>query len=231
MATSCGHTKVTHPRNLRPGAALLALAALLAFAQVAAAEETPPLVLVDGTVLDSGTLPPAAELFVRGSAALQGTGAGQRRHGHVFRAVVAAGAPGAAERVCSLGAVDRSQTTSRSCGTCHETSGHPVDLPYAARAAGDRLRLRPTAQLPAPIVLGPTGEVTCTSCHDGLSARPHKTAFESSRMLCLACHEGPSTAQEAALLKSSGPRLEAPSTVITIEAPGESLLKNALTEK
>ena len=167
---------------------------------------------------------------LRTGAALQGTSAGQHRHGHVFRAT-AAGATGAGERVCSLGAVDRSQTSSQSCGACHETSGHPVDLPYAARAAGERLRLRPTTQLPGPIALGPIGEVTCTSCHDGQSARPHKTAFESSRILCLACHEGPATAQEASLLKGTGPRLEAPSTVITIEAPGERLLKNALTEK
>ncbi len=50
-------------------------------------------------------------------------------------------------------------------------------------------------------------------------------------MLCLACHEGPATAQEAALLKAAGPRLEAPSTVISIEAPGEGLLRSALTEK
>jgi hypothetical protein len=50
-------------------------------------------------------------------------------------------------------------------------------------------------------------------------------------MLCLACHEGPTTAQETALLHSAGPRLEATATVVTVEAPGEGLLRSALNEK
>jgi hypothetical protein len=98
----------TLSRNRRPARALFALAALLGGARIASAADDPgpPLVLADGTVIDAGTLPPSAEFFARGSAALQGRVAGQQRHGHVFRSA------GAADKVCSLGAVDRSQTPS-----------------------------------------------------------------------------------------------------------------------
>jgi predicted CXXCH cytochrome family protein len=214
------------------GPALLASALLacgvLAAGPLAAAQDgrglelSPPLVLHDGTVIDSGALPATTALITRGTSALQGAG-GQRRHGRLFRQD--------GDKVCSLGAVDRAQTPSSNCAACHETAGHPVDVSYATRSALAPLHFRALAQVPGSIALGPQGEITCTSCHDGQSQLPHKATFESSRTLCLACHAGPTTPQEAQAFKAAGPRASPPATQVSVEAPGENLLKDALTEK
>jgi predicted CXXCH cytochrome family protein len=82
--------------------------------------------------------------------------------------------------------------------TCHDGSVadsrfpspgcHSIDVDYeSARRAGRTLR--PLRKTPREIVLVGGTTVSCTSCHDPASTRPHHMALPLARnALCLGCH-------------------------------------------
>lgn len=108
------------------------------------------------------------------------------------------------EQVCTLFRAPRSVTSSRACLTCHdgtlahaaqpgqrvggELANHPVDVDYEQARTRDHY-LRPSAQLPREMPLV-NGKVECTTCHDGRSNEPMRTALPMARSrLCFACHD------------------------------------------
>lgn len=114
--------------------------------------------------------------------------------------------------VCALGRLDRAQSPSRTCLSCHDgTTGtgvsytvartgqaaplsgmhasHPIEVTYGAAQARRPRTLVPEALLPAALVL-PEGKVACVTCHDGASSERHHTAVSMSRSrLCSSCHD------------------------------------------
>lgn len=134
---------------------------------------------------------------------------------------------------CTLGEVDRAKTSAASCTSCHQHGGHPVGMSYAAAAADPRNQLRPQHQLARQVVLGPAGEVTCTTCHDAAAGRKHKTALDSRKMLCLACHDvGTSPVDYAAFPPGQKPNEKVAASFTSKENGGSgTLLAGALTRR
>lgn len=98
---------------------------------------------------------------------------------------------------CALDGADRATTRVAACTGCHGPHGvgfalaatHPVDVDYAAAAAGSsgERALRPASKVPRDLVLV-DGAVTCTTCHDARSRLPFRLARSGARALCVACH-------------------------------------------
>lgn len=115
------------------------------------------------------------------------------------------GAGGREEKLCELRTADRARATTRSCLACHDGtvapatahdpagahrgSGlHPVEIDYDRAAMRAGTSLLPRGAL-APALVLPGGKLTCTTCHDGASRLPARTALPmSGSRLCLACH-------------------------------------------
>ena len=102
----------------------------------------------------------------------------------------------AAEAQCLLvsPSLDRASVESRHCLACHNGSAgpavplhdsHPVDRAYADAWLQRRAGLR---AIPALEIVLAGGRVTCTSCHDGASSFPRKTALPQAT-LCQGCHD------------------------------------------
>lgn len=123
---------------------------------------------------------------------------------HLVFTVLTAPAPFVTpDSICELSRPALTRMTSRQCLGCHDGSvgvhadvgladplggSHPVDLDYEAVRLSKASTLVPAALLPAAIALD-DGKVTCTSCHDGASAEPHRTSLTMERSaLCQACH-------------------------------------------
>jgi predicted CXXCH cytochrome family protein len=156
------------------------------------------------------------------------------------RAVPAAAVPQGGARAntarpgagCGLDTADRQTATVDSCSACHQSDGHPVGMHYASVAQeGNPAALRPLSQLVPQIVLDSEGRISCTTCHDGASTRPHKTALDSRKMLCLACHDFGSSEQDyAAFPPGEDPKAEVAAEVQT-PLPSRTLLGQALTQR
>ncbi len=133
---------------------------------------------------------------------------------------VAAAAPLAARsETCALHGPDAASMKQEACLACHSKGAlkflHPVDVSYADVRAASPDRLRPLEEVTKRGVALPSGEVRCTTCHDGRSPWAHYIALPagakavapfdrtrpdaepkapppgsevSSKPLCLACH-------------------------------------------
>jgi hypothetical protein len=99
--------------------------------------------------------------------------------------------------VCELGRIDRANTTSWTCLSCHDGSSAPSVAAHSAGAGGSHpvgvayafgrsaLSLRPFGPASALVVL-PAGRVECTTCH--LAGGPGSSSTVT-RDLCTGCHQ------------------------------------------
>jgi hypothetical protein len=105
------------------------------------------------------------------------------------------------ETVCTLGRVDRANTPSSRCLSCHDGSvapavtgtavfpgdhgAHPVSVSYAFAPRG--VSIRALGPRDARVVL-PAGRVECVTCHEGRGRGPHHTVIPPAE-LCASCHD------------------------------------------